>query len=178
MPRRRGRGLSRRKLIIVSGAAGLFTLLALWLTGTTSDAKAIRLIQSASPSIRFFAASTMTASSTVLALMVTVLGISRSIEATFDAVHYQRLHELGIVQVVTFLGALLLLSFVTLPVEAANNVEANWYSWIYYGLITYVSLLTGVIAAMVWMLYELLADLIGVATGSNSDLLLDDQDDY
>lgn len=170
------RGLSWGKLAVVSVATALLTLVALWLSGSTSGAKAQQLIQSASPSIRFFASSIMTAAATTLALMVTVLGLTRTLDAQFQKAHYVRLRQLGLVAVITVLGSLLLLSFVTLPLEDSGRLELHWFDAIYFGLIGYVSLLTGAVTAMVWMLYELLSDLISVATGSPSDLLAGDED--
>lgn len=172
----RERGLSWKKLTVISGAAATLTLAALWLAGSTSGGEARQLIQGMSPSIRFFASSTMTASATILALMVTVLGLTRSLDAKFQDVHFTRLRQLGLVTVLIVLGSLLLLSFVTLPVQDSAKLELKWFEVIYYCLLGYVSLLTGAVSAMVWMLYELLVDLIAVATGQPEDLVLKEEE--
>ena len=53
----------------------------------------------------------------------------------------------------------------------------DWLSIIYYCLTAYMSLLTGIMAAAIWMLYELLIDMIALATGRADDLLDRTDDD-
>lgn len=165
------RGLSVKKILIVGVATGLLTLLALSLTGATSDAKALRLIDAMMPSVRFFASSAITAAATVLALMVAALSFSRNFDHPIDETHYTRLRQLSLAIVVVFLAALLLLSFVTLPLSDADDDVADYFIAIYYALVGYTALLTGALAASVWMLYELVVDMISIATGDTAGLV-------
>ena len=165
------RGLSLTKITVIGVGATLFTLGSLWLTGSTTDAKALHLIGSVMPSVRFFASSAITAAATILALMVAVLSFSQNFSAQLEEAHYQRLKQLGLTVVIVFFAGLLLLSFVTFPLEESGEQLIDWFNVIYYGLIGYMSLLTGAMAAAIWMLYELLLDMIAIATGRSSDLV-------
>lgn len=57
---------------------------------------------------RFLYSSVMTATATIMALMLTMLSVSRAREGTFKAVHYDRVRQIALVDTVTFAAAIIL----------------------------------------------------------------------
>ncbi len=82
-------------------------------------------------------------STTILALMLTLLGLSRSSESRLKDRHYKDVLMIAksdtiliIVTVITFL-------MLNLPISESKEVGSNWYQTIYYASLGMASLLGG-----------------------------------
>jgi hypothetical protein len=146
-------------VVALAVAAGMAVLLA-----ATGPFEADRLLESLRSVLPFLAGSSMSASATVLALMLTVLGIGHRSEQTLSTHFYRRVQWIGrqATATLTMAGALLL----TMAVPIAEMDDAEGASTLlqvqYYATALLTGLLIGVLVAMVLMLESTLSGLVRI----------------
>ena len=119
-----------------------------------NSAEARDLVDALSGSARRFSASIATSSATILALMLTLVGMTRSANQDFGAGLYRRILRLGGLSTVALCGAILLLLLLSLPIGEFENLPAQWYTGLYWVLVSLISGLTGLIITIVLMLFN------------------------
>lgn len=130
--------------------------------GRLTGAEGRVLLQATLPSIRFLCSSAMTALSTILALMLTLLGLSYRSDIDLSAAHYKRIHQIAFVDAITFVLAALFLLLVTVPVEKTDAIPTGWFNTVYYIVISTAAILGGLLISVVLMLYDAVRDMIFV----------------
>lgn len=149
----------------IAGAIGIGAV------GAVSGAEARTLVEGVLPSIRFLASSVMAASATILALMMTLLGLSHSSEQPLQRVHYRRIQLVARLASVAIVGATVLLLLLAVPLGESEIIE-RFYSWVYYILVGAASGLGGLQTAVVIVLYRAISGLITVVIhGEESPLV-------
>lgn len=143
--------------------------------GAQGDAEALRRVESIVPTLRFLASSLITACATILALMLTVLGLSLDSERRLVEDHYVRVRQIARWDSFGFLASVFFLLALTVPLFESEKIPSTWYSVIYYAFLTFASLLAGYVSSVVLMLYETLSDMIeAVGLGREDHPLVDD----
>lgn len=142
---------------LVTGALCLGGTLAMGLPG---DFEALARLEAAIPTIRFLCSSLIAASATILALMLTLLGLSLDTGPRLSRSHYLRVKRIARWDAFGFLASVLFLVLLMFPVGQSDNVPAGWYDVVYYTVITISSLLAGYLSVVVLLLYDTLAQLI------------------
>lgn len=145
---------------LIAAGACLAGTLAL---GRPGDFEARQLLEATLPTIRFLGSAMITASATILALMLTLLGLSFSTEHRLSGDHYRRIRRIARYDAVVLVGALLFLVLLTMPVAASDNFPSGWFDWLYYGVLGTASLLAGWLSAIVFMLYGTISDIVEVS---------------
>lgn len=159
-----------RKAVVGGALATLVALAGTYATGRISGAEGRILLQAMLPSVRFLCSATMTASSTILALMLTLLGLSYETTPQIKSAHYKRIKQIALVDAISFVTAALLLLFVIVPLEETEAVPTGWYNTMYYVVIVMSSVLGGLIISVILMLYDAVTDIIdvvGIGTEEN-----------
>lgn len=146
--------------------------------GAAGGAQARHLLEATLPTTRFLCSSVMTAAATTLALMLTMLSVSASVDARLKEEHYRRIRQIALVDVVAFVGATVLLVTLVIPFGEDIEVPSAWYTGIYYVVTLLSALLGGVLVAVMIMLYTAVRDLIGVIQPGEegNGMLADDGD--
>lgn len=148
-------------------AATLLAIGSRFLIGSVySDADAVQLIEALSRSGLYLGAAIATASATILALMLTLLGFARRLDEDFDRDVYQRINRVGFLSTVSLCFALLLLLFLTLPVGEFTEIPDRWFPWMYNVLVVFVGVLTGMLITTVLLLYTTLRHVTASITPS------------
>lgn len=150
-----------------AAAGGLIAALLIFFgtfgVGQVSNVEAFTLIQAMLPSTRFLCSAVMTASATILALMLTLLSFSHQAEQTLRPTHYQRIKQVARLDSIVFIAATFLLVFINIPVQESREVLRGWYSVLYFALLVYSARVGGLLISIVLMLYNATGDLIIVA---------------
>lgn len=146
--------VDRRGAILGGAFAAMILLGVIYSVGAVSGAESRRLLQATVPSIRFFGSAVLSASATILALMLTLLSLTHTTETTFAPQHWQRVKQIALATSAAIIGAIFLLLFLGLPLEESSNVPAEWYGWVYYVLMSLAALLGGLLVSIVIMLYK------------------------
>ncbi|HUF77243.1 MAG TPA: hypothetical protein VMM35_13240 [Longimicrobiales bacterium] len=136
--------------------------------GAAGSVEARGLLESAKPAVRFLCSSMLTMGATVLALMLTLLAFTQSKRLQFDRMHYERIRQISLMNVVAIIGAVCLLLLMEVPLEESEALRSV-YQVIYYGFLGTSSLLGGLTVAIVLMLHRTILGLSrAVAPGSES----------
>jgi hypothetical protein len=145
------------------------------LVGRVSGVEAENLLEATIPTTRFLCSGVMTASATILALMLTLLGISSGTEKSLVQEHYRRIRQIAVTVVIAFIYATVVLVAMVIPFGEDLDIPSGWYVAIYYAVTGSSALLGGLLVAVMFMLYAAIRDLIEVfSTGKDSRLVKDE----
>lgn len=140
-------------------AAGIMSALLL-LVGRVGAWEAEVLLSATLPTTRFLCSSVMTVSATILALMLTVIGISRGTERPIQASFYRRIQQVALLDVITFVASTILLLGLVVPFGEELEMPQGWYITIYYVVTIGSTLIGGLLVAVVLMLYGAVHDVV------------------
>lgn len=136
-----------------------------------SGAEAEVLVEAIMPSARFMCSSVMTASATILALLLTGLGFAQGIDIDLKPKTYQRMRQLALVDTIALIGSVSLLLFLfNVPIERTETVPIWWHSAMYYTIIGVAAVLGGMLIAIVLLLYETIKGLTLLVGSGTSPL--------
>jgi hypothetical protein len=141
--------------------AAVIALVGQWFIGRIYNGDEARfLIAAMLNSALYFGASVVTASATILALMLTMLSLTDQSKIDFDTVFFHRVEKIGILTTISLASSILLLLFLSIPVQESKNVPTQWFTTIYYVLIITLALLAGLLVTVVLMLLNAIRSLI------------------
>lgn len=167
-------GADSKRAAIGGGVAALVALAGMIIVNVSTGSEARFLLEGMLPSIRFLCSAVMTATATVLALMLTLLSITGTQEEQLKPLHYDRVRQIAKADSVTFAAALILLLVVSVPLAEPSEVPDNWYTIVYYVAVLYTAGVGGALITVILMLYNAVTDLIGVMhPAEKSDMLID-----
>ena len=176
-----GEGLRQKSWMgsaLVGGgvAAALFLSVALGI-GLVGDREAISLLESTLPTIRFLCSSAIGVAATVLALMVTMVGLSKRFEDLVRAAYVKRIERIATLCVFVMVGGVGLLLLLTVPLSESEEFF-EWYNAIYYAILIVASLLGGALVAMTMALRKaVMAILAAVHPEAESSMFVDEGDE-
>jgi uncharacterized integral membrane protein len=144
--------------------AGSIALGGQWFIGQVySGAEALRLIEAMVPSARAVGSSVVTASGTILALMLTMLSLTNQTERTsFGSIFFKRIERIGQLSTIALATGILLLLLLSIPLQESQNVPSSWFRGVYFVLISLTAALAGLLVAIVLMLMNAMTSLIAV----------------
>lgn len=149
-----------KRALVGSAVTGSIIFAGVALTGYLGQVEARIMLKSMLPSTRFLCSSVMTASSTILALMFTVLSFTRQVENPLKPDHYDRMKTIALLDVIAFVLSLLLLLVINLPLEESRETLSSHYKTLYYALLTVSSIIGGLLITVIFMLYSAATDVI------------------
>lgn len=149
-----------RRAAIGGCLAALTVMAGSWMIGQISGSEARYLLETVLPSVRSFSGTIMLALVTVLALMLTLLGLSTSTDIKLKWIHYQRIKQIALVDMVTFIAAVLFYLFLNVPIQETDSGTLEWFYGLYYAALIMSSLLAGAVITIVLMLYNAIDNII------------------
>ncbi|MEJ4089088.1 hypothetical protein [Galbibacter orientalis] len=144
------------------------TALGVFLLGNISGYEAKQLISSSLQGINMLCNTIVLASATILALLLTLLGISTGTKSKLKGAHYRQVISIAKYDSVLFIAALILFQFFNIPITETENVPAEWYKYVYWATLFFSSLISGFMVSIVLMLYETIKNIIDIV-GLNKD---------
>ena len=135
-------------------AAGTFIL------GQISGYKAMELLKNSMSGINMLCNTVILGSTTILALMLTLLGLSRSSESRLTDRHYKDVLMIAKADTILIVAAVITFLMLNLPIRESEGVGSTWYDTIYYVSLGMASLLGGGFIAVVMMLYGTITNVI------------------
>ncbi|QLE02849.1 hypothetical protein HX109_15215 [Galbibacter sp. BG1] len=146
-----------------------------FLLGNVSGYEAKHLIKSSLQGVIMLCNTIVLASATILALILTLLGISSGVESKLKDQHYKQVIQIAKFDTVLFISALILFEFFNLPITETDNVPPNWYRYIYWTSLFFSSLLSGYMVSVVLMLYTTVTDIISIVGLGRDHHLVNDE---
>ena len=152
-----------RSALIGGLLSALIIFLGTYLLGNISDAEALDNLQEIRPTLRFTASGTLTATATILALMLTLLSFSENADRKLRGYHYDRIWWIARFSAGIFVAALLLLMILNVPINNAEETFDGQYHIVYYVMLGYAALIGGFMITIILLLYQAARDIIVIA---------------
>lgn len=144
----------------VGGGVAVLMGLATFAVGNVGDNEARVLLEAMMPTSRFLSSSIMTASATILALMLTVLGMTVKSDVKHEITFYHRIQQIAFYDMLLLITATCFLVLHCIPITKSDELPSWWYPTVYYMLLAIAAILAGAMVSVVAMLYATLRDLI------------------
>lgn len=158
-----------RRALLGGALAAVVALIGVWVVGRLSGAEAQVLTETALPRLLDLCNTVILASATILALMLTLLGLSSGSSVELKPVFYRRIQQLSLLDAIVFVAAMLVFLLFNIPIVEADKVPVSWYNVIYYTSVSVAALLGGALVSIVTMLYSTVRDVISVVGLGNED---------
>ncbi len=144
--------------ILSLGIIGLGT----FMLGNLSGYEAKELIKSSLTGLNTLCNTIVLASATILALMLTLLGVSSGTKSTLKDDHYMHIMQIAKLDTVIFIASLLFFLIFNLPVTESDNIPPNWFAIIYYVTLGISTILSSALVVVVLMLYNTIINIIKI----------------
>tara|TARA_R110002049_G_scaffold302713_2_gene496085 strand:- start:22225 stop:22752 length:528 start_codon:yes stop_codon:yes gene_type:complete len=149
------------KRLILTGIIALIVLsIGTYALGDLSGYEAKDLFKKSISGINMLSNTIILASATILALLLTTLGISTDLNDKLSDEHYKHLLLVAKFDTIVLITALLSFVLFNLPIAEGDNVPQNWYSIIYYITLGISSVLGASLTVVVLMLYNTVVSMI------------------
>ncbi len=156
--------LSRHSERAITG--GIISMLVMSLgtlmLGELSGYQAKELITVSLPGINTLCNTIALASATILALLLTLLGITSNAASKLKKDHYSNLLIIAKIDTIVFVAALISFLLFNLPITESDNVPSNWFNLIYYITMGVSSILSAALIVVVLMLYNTVVNMIKI----------------
>lgn len=150
--------------------AVIIALAGQWIIGQVYGGyEAQKFLEAMFSSARYLGNSIVTASATILALMLTLISLVNQADKTFEQAFFERVKKIGLLATVELIGGTLLLLFLSLPLPESKEVPSSWFMAIYYILIIFLALLAGLLVAIVLMLFNSITSMIDAVRPSTKN---------
>lgn len=171
-------GYTKRAFIgglISLGFIGLGTLM----LGNLSGYEAKVLIKSSLTGLNTLCNTIVLASATILALMLTLLGVSSGTNSKLKNDHYMHIMQIAKLDTAIFIASLLFFLVFNLPVTESDNIPENYFDVIYYVTIAVSAILSSALIVVVLMLYNTIINIIKIIGLGRTDhpLIQREEDD-
>ena len=151
------------KRAILGGLISLCIIgLGTYMLGNLSGYEAKELIKSSLIGLNTLCNTIVLASATILALMLTLLGVSSGNNSNLKDDHYLHIMQIAKLDTVVFIASLLFFLIFNLPVTESENIPDNWFSIIYYITIGVSAILSSALVVVVLMLYNTIINIIKI----------------
>lgn len=158
------------------GLVAVFGFGLMSVAGGISSFEARNLLDAALPTIRFLASTLVAASTTILALMLALMGITASHEASFKPAFFTRIRTIANLCILLLAGSALLLLFLTVPIDEAQGIQRR-YEIVYYLVLSGAAVSTGLLVTVMLMLRYAVRGVLDVLTpGASSAIVLEAAD--
>ena len=150
-----------RSLLWCAGAgAAVITGVGALAMGWVGDSEARVLLEAMLPTSRFLCSAVMTASATILALMLTLLGFSVNSDMRLSDTFYLRVKHIAFYDMLLLIVAISFLVLHCIPITKSDQLPEWWYPTLYYGLLGAAAVIGGAMVSVVVMLYSAVKDVI------------------
>ncbi len=166
-----------KKALVGGGIATLIIGCGSYAVGTLGQHEAMSSIDEIRPSLRFICSAVLTSTSTILALLLTLLSFSGTSDYNFKSIYYHRVKWIAKLSTIAFTSAVFLLLLLNIPLQESSETLAEWYVWIYHILLTCGAFLGGLLIAIVLMLYQTANAIIIIYQPDGSSSIIIEEDD-
>ena len=151
------------KRAVFGGVLSLAVIgLGTFMLGHLSGYEAKELIKTSIGGLNTLCNTIVLASATILALMLTLLGVSTGTSSQLKKDHYNHIMRIAKIDTVIFVVALLSFLLLNLPVTESENIPPNWFSVIYYVTLGISTVLSSTLIVVVLMLYSTIVNIIKI----------------
>ena len=157
-----------------SGVAAVLMGTVSILIGDVGNERSDDLLRAALPTLRAFASTVLIVTSSALALMLTILGLTTDANQEVRGGHYERVRQIALAAVAVFVAAAFLFMVLVIPPSEMGAVATRWYDVIYYAVSGLTALIGGSMVGIVLMIYSAVEDIAATfGPGDETPILAD-----
>ena len=127
-----------------------------------------QMIEALSQPALYLGSAIAASAATTMALMLTLLGLVRRVDADFDRSMYQRVYRISMLSAWLLAGSVIMLLVMTMPIGEFDEVPQTWFPTLYNVLYWMVVLLSAFLVGMVTLLFSTIKTLIVNVTPDDS----------
>ncbi|WP_318345731.1 hypothetical protein [Flagellimonas baculiformis] len=151
------------KRAFVGGLISMFViLLGTILLGRLSGYEAKELIKNSVGGMNTLCNTIALASATILALLLTLLGVSSTSKSKLKKDHYHHILQIAKLDTIVFIAAVIAFLLFNLPITESDNVPPSWFSTLYYMSLMVSSILSASLIVVVLMLYNTVVNIVKI----------------
>ncbi len=151
------------KRAITGGVISMFVILTgTFVMGHLSGYEAKVLIKNSLDGFNTLCNTIILASATILALLLTVLGVSANSSSKLKTEHYEHILLIAKFDTVVFVAALISFQLLNLPITESDEVSPDWFGTLYYISLSVTSILSAALIVVVLMLYSTVVNIIKI----------------
>lgn len=166
------------KRAFVGGAVATLVMgVGTYILGEVSGYEAKALLSTSLSGINMLCNTVILGSSTILALMLTLLSLSRAARSKLSNAHYNHVLMVARTDTILIVAAVITFLFLNLPITESKEVPTAWYSIVYYVSLAMAAILGGGFIAVVTMLYGTISNVIAIVGFKQTDHPLVEHDD-
>lgn len=151
-----------KRALVGGGISMVVILMGTILLGELSGYEAKELIKKSVDGLNTLCNTIALASATILALLLTLLGISSSSKSKLKKDHYKHVLQIAKLDTFVFIAAVISFLLFNLPITESDNVPTNWFDIIYYLSLGISSILSAALIVVVLMLYNTVVNIIKI----------------
>ncbi|MFI8378316.1 hypothetical protein [Leeuwenhoekiella sp. NPDC079379] len=167
----------KNKLSIYGGfLTFIFLGIGVFFLGDMSGYKAKELIEASLSGINMLCNTIVLGSATILALLLTLLGISTSSNSKLKKAHYKQVLNIAKIDTILFISALIMFQMFNIPITESDNMPTEWFKYLYWVTLFFSSLLSGMMVTVILLLYTTVTNIITiVGLGKDHYLISEDE---
>lgn len=124
-----------------------------------SETQSRFLLEAIAPSLRTLCFAVITASATIIPLLMTMLSLARKVESSFDKTFYVRLRIITWLGTVALISATLLLLVISIPITESDGLR-RWYGVVYVAVVMGASTIASLLVGIIVTLYKTMQGLL------------------
>jgi len=149
-----------KKTTLVIAIVFSISLVGFFLVGQVyNDLQSRMLLDAIAPSLRTLCFAVITASATVIPLLMTMISLANRTERDFDPSFYIRIRIITFLGTVAIVAATLLLLVISIPITETDGLH-QWYGITYVAVVTGASTISALLVGIVVTLYETIGGLL------------------
>lgn len=129
------------------------------LIGNLRDREAQVMIGEAIPTLRAFASTIMIVTSSSLALMLTILGLTGTADQDVKGAHFERIRHISLAATIVFIAAAFLFATLVVGPDNVEGVPVQMFDVIYYVMTWLSALIGGAVVGIVLLIYTAVRDI-------------------
>ncbi|MFS4446537.1 hypothetical protein [Maribacter sp. 2307UL18-2] len=151
-----------RRALLGGAISMIIILLGTILLGRLSGYEAKILIKNSLDGLNTLCNTIALASATILALLLTLLGLSSNAKSKLKKDHYRHVLQIAKLDTVIFIASVITFLLFNLPITESDNIPENWFNTLYYISLGISSLLSAALIVVVLMLYNTVVSIIKI----------------
>lgn len=160
-----------KRALIGGGISVFIILVGSWLVGEASGSEAYQLFKASLPTTHSFFGTLLLGLGNILALMLTLLSLSKSLEINIKWSHYQRVKQIALTVTITVIFTTILYLLMNIPIVETDTAPVQWFTYIYYVSLFASSIVGGAFITIILLLYNTVRDMIGILDPDRSHRL-------
>ncbi|WP_040279774.1 hypothetical protein [Psychroserpens damuponensis] len=153
--------LKNNKRAIYGGLVTFMIIsLGVFMLGNISGYEAIKLLETSLNGINMLCNTIVLASATILALLLTLLGVSSGTSSKLKDVHYLEVLNIARIDTFLFIVTLIMFQLFNIPITASTEIPTGWFSIIYWVTLIISSVLSGTMVVVILMLFNTIKNII------------------